>query len=119
MVEKSVLMKKCGVIGASIGVAMFAVFGLLQGAAIGGTAGLSLINYLFGETTLRLMANELLPRAVIAAAMLAGVGISFVAFVVAGSAIGAAGGYLVSVAQGADATDAGYEYAEASETSKD
>ena len=99
MVTRNELMKKCGLIGSGIGIALFAVFGLLQGALLGGTAGLAIANHVFGETTLELMANELLPRMILAGSMLAGVVFSFVFFVVTGAAMGAAGGFLLSLTQ--------------------
>jgi len=98
---KSVLTKKCGLVGAGAGLALFAVFGLLQGALIGGTAGIGIARYIFGAGTLELMANELLPRVVIAASMLAGVMVSCIAFVVMGGVIGAACGYVLALAMGA------------------
>ena len=97
MVTRSELMKKCGLIGSGLGVALFAVFGLLQGALLGGTAGLALANHVFGKTTLVLMANELLPRMILAGSMLAGVIFSCMFFVVTGAAIGVAGGFLMSL----------------------
>lgn len=92
MISRTELAKKCGLIGAGIGVGLYAFFGLMQGAAIGGAAGLGLANYLFGSSTLALMANELLPRVVVAASMLAGVIMSCVAFVTAGGVLGAIAG---------------------------
>ncbi len=101
MSQRGEIAKKCGLIGGGIGLALFAVFGLLEGALIGGTAGLGIINYLFGEGTLEIMGSELLPRILIAASMLAGVLVSLIAFVVAGSVAGAAGGYVLAVGLGA------------------
>jgi len=104
MVTRNELMKKCGLIGSGIGVALFAVFGLLQGALLGGAAGLAIANHVFGETTLELMANELLPRMIVAGSMLAGVIFSFVFFVITGAAMGAAGGFLLSLTQAPEKT---------------
>lgn len=92
MVTRTELAKRCGLIGAGAAICLYAFFGLMQGAAIGGAAGLGLANYLFGTSTLALMANEILPRIIVAASMLAGVVISCVSFVVAGGAVGAACG---------------------------
>ena len=97
MVTRAELMKKTGLIGGGIGLALFAVFGLLQGAVLGGAAGVSIANYIFGETTLKLMANELLPRIVVVASMLAGVIVSCTVFVVIGACIGVAAGFLLSL----------------------
>ena len=102
MIQRNLLIKKTALIGAGIGLAMFAVFGLLHGALIGGTAGLGIANYVFGESTLALMANELLPRIVVGASMLVGVMVAAIAFVVSGSVIGAAGGYALSLLTGVE-----------------
>ena len=83
---------------------LFAVFGLLQGALLGGAAGLAIANHVFGETTLELMANEMLPRMILAGSMLAGVIFSFVFFVVTGAAMGAAGGFLLSLTHATEKT---------------
>jgi hypothetical protein len=91
------VVKRCGLIGAGIGMALFAVFGLMQGALIGGTAGLAVANHIFGQTTLEIMADELLPRIIIAASMLTGVVLSLVAFVVGAAAAGAAFGYALAL----------------------
>lgn len=97
MVTRTEIAKRCGLIGAGAAVCLYAFFGLLQGAAIGGAAGLGLANYLFGSGTLALMANELLPRIIVAASMLAGVVLSCVSFVAAGAAAGAAAGLVLGV----------------------
>ncbi len=97
MVTRSELMKKCGLVGSGIGLALFAVFGLLQGALLGGTAGVAIANYIFGANTFEVMGNDLLPRVIMAASMLAGVVISCVMFVVAGGVVGAAGGFALSL----------------------
>jgi len=96
MSESKRLMKKCGLAGAVAGLALFAVGGLLQGAAIGGTGGLLLVKHLFGGSTLALMADELLPRVIIGASMLVGVAVSCIAFVTAGAVLGTAGGYILN-----------------------
>ncbi len=97
MVTRAELMKKTGLIGGGIGLALFAVFGLLQGAALGGAAGVSIANHIFGETTLQLLANELLPRIIVVASMLAGVIVSCLVFVVTGACIGVAAGFLLGL----------------------
>ena len=97
MVTRAELMKKTGLIGGGIGMALFAVFGLLQGAALGGAAGISIANRIFGATTLKLLANELLPRIIVVASMLAGVIVSCLVFVVTGACIGVAAGFLLGL----------------------
>lgn len=97
MVTRAELMKRTGLIGGGIGLALFAVFGLLQGAALGGAAGVSIANHIFGEATLKLLADELLPRIIVVASMLAGVIVSCLVFVVAGACLGVAAGFLLSL----------------------
>src|SRR5512143_385003 len=97
MVRKGDLVKRCGLVGAGIGMALFAVFGLLQGALLGGAAGLAVANHVFGANTLELMAGELVPRVIVAASMLSGVVLSFVMFVVAGAGAGAALGFSLAL----------------------
>ena len=97
MVSRGELMKKCGLVGSGIGLALFGVFGLLQGALLGGTAGIAIANHIFGANTFEVMGNDLLPRVIMAASMLAGVVVSCVMFVVTGGAIGAAGGFALSL----------------------
>jgi hypothetical protein len=108
MVTRGDLMKKCGLVGSGIGLALFAVFGLLQGAMLGGTAGIGIANYVFGANTFEVMGNDLLPRAIMAASMLAGVVISCVMFVVAGGAVGAAGGFALSLLRHSEAKQGEY-----------
>jgi hypothetical protein len=104
MVAKAELMKRSGLLGAGAGVGLFAIFGLLQGAVLGGTAGLSVAKHIFGATTLEIMANDLLPRIILAASMLAGVIVSLMVFVVAFACAGVAAGYLLGIMQ--EATEA-------------
>src|SRR5512143_28063 len=107
MVRKGDLVKRCGLVGAGIGTALFAVFGLLQGALLGGAAGLAVANHVFGAATLELMAGELAPRVIVAASMLAGVVISFVMFVVAGAGAGAALGFALALIAAPSKADTG------------
>jgi len=100
MVKRKEIMKRTATLGGIAGLGLYAVFGLLQGAAIGGAAGLGLAKYLFGTGTLAIMANELLPRLVVAGSMLAGVVVSLVMFVTFSSAIGAAFGLVLSIMAG-------------------
>ena len=118
MSQKIDITKKCGLIGAGIGLALFAVFGLLEGAMIGGTAGIGIVNYIFGQGTLEIMGGELMPRIMIAASMLAGVMVSCIAFVVAGSVVGAAGGYVLAVSIGASEAAEGMAVTEAAGSKK-
>lgn len=97
MLKRADLMKKCGLIGSGLGLALFGIFGLLQGALLGGAAGLGIANHVFGENTFEVMGNDLLPRVIIAASMLAGVVVSAVMFVVVGTVAGAAAGFALSL----------------------
>ena len=71
MTTKTAIVKKCGLVGAGAGIALFAVFGLLQGALLGGTAGVAVANHIFGANTFEVMAGDLLPRIIVAACMVA------------------------------------------------
>ena len=97
MLLRSELMKKCGLIGSCIGLALFVAFGILQGSLLGGTAGLLMVTHLFGANTIEVMGNSVLLRTVVAASMLTGVIVSFVMFVAAGVAAGAAWGFALSL----------------------
>lgn len=108
MVKRSDIVKRCALIGGGTAIGFYAVFGFLQGAAIGGAAGVGLVNYLFGTSTLALMANEILPRVLIAASMLAGVLMSCMVFTVAGSFAGAAAGFVISALAHRPETEYGF-----------
>lgn len=82
------LSKKLGLIGSGFGVVMFAVYGLLQGALLGGTAGIEAGKYLAAG-------SDLAPRVLAAAGMLLGVGLAAVVFVTGGFATGRVIGYLM------------------------
>lgn len=97
MITRGDVVKRLALVGGGTALGLYAVFGFLQGAAIGGAAGVGLVNYLFGQSTMALMADELLPRVMIAASMLAGVVVSLVTFVVAGSVAGAGAGFMASL----------------------
>ena len=88
MTAKTAIVKRCGLVGAGAGIALFAVFGLLQGALLGGTAGVAVANHIFGANTFEVMAGDVLPRIIVAACMVAGVGVAFAILVSAGTMIG-------------------------------
>jgi hypothetical protein len=87
---KDKVAKKFGLVGAGIGLALFALFGLLQGSLIGGAIGLDIVNSIFDPA----VQPTLLARVIIGASMLAGVIITGVGFVVICSSVGAVAGYL-------------------------
>jgi hypothetical protein len=99
MTAKTAIVKRCGLVGAGAGLALFVVFGVLQGALLGGTAGVAVANHIFGANTFEVMAGDLLPRVIVAACMVAGVGVAFAILVSAGTLVGVAAGYLLSLAQ--------------------
>ncbi len=78
-------------IGAGIGVALFAVFGLLPGSFIGGVVGLNIAGAIFGMP----VEPTVLSRIIIAVSMLLGVLITGTVFVVAGAVCGWLVGTLV------------------------
>jgi len=87
---RSQLAKKMALIGAGIGLALFALFGLLQGSVIGGAIGIDIVNSLYASAH----SPTLLARIIIGASMLAGVIISGIVFVVGCASVSAAAGYL-------------------------
>ncbi|MGC2425168.1 MAG: hypothetical protein WA666_12540 [Nitrospirota bacterium] len=99
MTAKTAIVKRCGLVGAGAGIALFAVFGLLQGAMLGGTAGVAVANHIFGANTFEVMAGDVLPRIIVAACMVAGVGVAFAILVSAGTMIGVVAGYLLALTQ--------------------
>lgn len=78
------LAKKAGYIGAGAGLTLFAIIGLLPGSFFGGSVGLSIAGGLFGSP----VSPGLMSRVIVAAAMLLGVLITGIVFVVGGTVIG-------------------------------
>lgn len=89
--QRNRIAKKMALIGAGIGLALFALFGLLQGSVIGGAIGIDIVNSLYSTA----QSPTLLARVIIGGSMLAGVIISGIVFVVGFSSVCAAAGYLV------------------------
>lgn len=90
MKYRAQLAKKVALVGAGIGLAMFALFGLLQGSVVGGAIGLGIVNTLYAPAQF----PTLLARTIIGASMLAGVIVSGTVFVVGCAALAGAVGYL-------------------------
>jgi len=90
---KKELSKKMGLIGIGFGLIMFAVYGLFQGALIGGTAGLKLGCYLMGGGA---AGANLLVRGLAAVGMLTGVLLSAAMFVTSGFAAGRIVGFVAN-----------------------
>ena len=85
--------KKFGLVGAGVGLTLFALFGLLEGSLIGGAVGLDIVNSLFHAPA----GPTLLSRVIVGASMLAGVIVSGIAFVVVCSSAGWVVGYLAGL----------------------
>lgn len=75
---------KASLLGAGIGVALFAVFGLMPGSFIGGIAGLSLAKAVFGTAVM----PSVLLRIITALGMLIGVLGAGLIFTAGGAALG-------------------------------
>jgi len=71
-------------VGAGAGLVLFAVIGLLPGSFIGGAIGLSIATHIFGGP----LGAEILPRVIVGAAMLFGVVVAGLIFIVGASSIG-------------------------------
>ncbi len=77
--------------GAGVGIIAFALVGLLPGSFIGGAIGLSIATHIFGGP----LGAELLPRVIVGAAMLFGVVVAGLVFIVGASSIGWLIGYAI------------------------
>ncbi|MFN3479241.1 MAG: hypothetical protein ACK415_02550 [Thermodesulfovibrionales bacterium] len=87
--------KKGLYLGGGAGLVLFAIFGLLPGSFIGGVIGLNIAGNLFGTP----LGSELLPRIIVGVAMVAGIMIAGLVFVVGGSLIGWLMGSLIDAIQ--------------------
>jgi hypothetical protein len=99
--------KKFGLIGAGVGLTLFALFGLLEGSLIGGAVGLDIVNSLFHAPA----GPTLLSRVIVGASMLAGVIVSGIFFVVSCSTICWAAGYITGLLSEPKAESAVHEEA--------
>lgn len=91
------LSSKLSLIGAGVGLAVFAVFGLLPGAFLGGVLGLNMASYIFGAP----LVPALIPRILVAVGMLTGVMVAGVMFTAAGASMGWLAGMVVEGIAGA------------------
>jgi hypothetical protein len=89
--------KTTGLIGAGIGLALYAVFGLMQSVMLGGTAGVLMSGEIYGPGTFEVNGGALLARVIVGGGMLSGALVALVMFVVAGAVVGAVPGYLVGL----------------------
>ena len=83
--------KKAGLVGACIGLVLFAVVGILYGSLIGGTMGLGIVNSVLGVEA----GTTLISRLVVAASMLAGVIVSGIMFITVCTSAGWLAGYII------------------------
>ena len=81
---KNTISRKAGYIGAGIGLALFALFGLLPGSLLGGAAGLNVAGWFFGMP----VQPGLLARAIVLASMLTGVLVAGIVMVTVTSTAG-------------------------------
>ena len=91
---KSTIANRLSYLGAGVGLALFAVFGLLYGSLIGGVVGLNVVNTVFGEP----LGSALIPRIMVALGMLTGILSAGAIFVVGIGAFGWVIGYLIDPA---------------------
>jgi len=105
MTIRQELARKCALIGAGMGLVLYAVFGFLQGALLGGTAGILAANWVFGPGTLYITGGELITRVIVGAAMLSGVVISLVIFVTLSSTAGYIFGNVLGLMLGAESEE--------------
>jgi hypothetical protein len=92
---KSKMSLKGMYVGAGAGLVLFAVIGLLPGSFLGGAVGLSIATHLFGGP----LGTALLPRIIVGAAMVFGVVLSGLLFLVGASSLGWLIGYIIDVAR--------------------
>jgi membrane protein YqaA with SNARE-associated domain len=81
---KTTKTKKAAAIGAGVGIALFAVFGLIPGSLLGGAAGIKISGMLLGFP----LESGLVSRALVLASMLLGVVVSGITIVTATSTAG-------------------------------
>lgn len=78
-------------VGAGAGLVLFVVIGLLPGTFIGGAIGLTIATHIFGGP----LGTALLPRLFVGAAMVVGVLVSGILFVVGASSVGWLAGSII------------------------
>lgn len=110
MTTRKQIANKSALVGAGVGLVIYVLFGLLQGALLGGTAGVLFTNWVFGPGAMEVMAGELITRAIIGGAMLTGVLVALVMCITVTSVIGyIAGSILGAVAESGEAHEADAE----------
>lgn len=87
MKNREKIQKRGLIIGAIAGTILFTVFGILPGSLIGGVMGLNIAEGLFGSP----VSTDLVPRIIVATAMVVGVFVSGIITVLASALLGMAG----------------------------
>ena len=91
---KGSISKKLAYIGAGIGLALYAIFGLLYGSLLGGIVGLKIAPGLFGTA----LTYAIVPRIIVALGMLTGVMVAGTIFVVGSASLGWLVGFVIDPA---------------------
>ncbi len=91
---KGSISNRLAYLGAGVGLALYAIFGLLYGSLLGGVVGLNIVHAVFGTT----LAQAVLPRIIVALGMLTGVLVAGTIFVVGSASLGWVIGYLIDPA---------------------
>jgi len=76
--------KKAAYLGAGVGLALFAIVGLLPGSFLGGVIGLNIAGSLFGTP----LTSTLVTRVIVGLSMLLGIFVSCLIFVVGSTTLG-------------------------------
>ncbi len=98
---KTTITRNATYIGAGAGLVLFALFGLMPGSLLGGTAGINIAGWLFGLP----LSPGLLSRAIVLLSMLIGVLVSGIVIVTMTSTLGWLIGKAVAIVRRAKTAD--------------